>query len=100
MPAITQEVVSGGAVFAYWGSTGQRWVAMPFTLPVSGATTILGFAYEVNTFIPQVVSESTDPSVPSVFDGDQIKVVVVPPSEVNARVDWTDHDEVMDLLDR
>ncbi len=98
MPSITQAVFDEGAVLAYYGSGGGRWVAMPFSIHVSGASLTLGYAVEVGTFIVQVVSSST--GLESIFDGDLIRVVTVEPAAGRrlAGLDTAEYPSVMHAL--
>lgn len=81
MPELTSEVFSGGAVLAFFKSpTGGRWLALPLVLPITNNTLTITYGFEPGIFVVLLIHETTT-SVASIFDGDLIRVVIIPPPE-------------------
>ena len=99
MPEITSEIASGGLVLGYTDIGGGAWYAMPFVLPVPSATASLSYFYEAGTFNVSIFNDTLAP-IASVFDGNRVKVVIIPPAEVPAAsgIDNSDINQVLNLV--
>jgi hypothetical protein len=112
IPSITQDVLDNGAVLAYIRvmdnicggisaeNEGNAWAAMPYTETRSGYILILGYQCKPGLF--SFTRKDTD--LITATDNYFVKVVVLSAVEKNilieAGVDQTNHNAVMDLLDR
>jgi len=96
-PEITEGILSGGLVVAYTdlGSGGEGWWSLPLVVPTSLSSITLGFAYEVGLIAIQISKPSTNTQYASVFDGQQIKAIIIP-STIAAKggVDYSDYEAV------
>lgn len=101
IPEITADVVSSGAVLAYTdlGSGGSAWTALPFSLATGGLISTLTFGFSTGSF-SVIIVKNTNLSLASVYAGQLIRVVVIPPVSVSviSRVDTADYQAVRQAL--
>src|SRR5690554_3230909 len=96
-PEITEDVLSGGLVVAYTdlGTGGEGWWSLPLVLPTTLSAVSLGFAYEVGIIAIQISKPNTSTRYASVFDGHQIKAIIIPSAIVGKRgIDYSDYEAV------
>jgi hypothetical protein len=82
VPEITESVARYGQVIAYTDlSTGRtdQWFAMPLLLPIPNAAVTLTYAYNTGSITILVQAESGT-GWSSIFAGQTIKVVIIPPA--------------------
>lgn len=101
MPTITSAVVSGGVVLAYTdlGSGGSAWTALPFSITTGGLTATLTFGYAVGSF-SVIIVKNTNASLASVYAGQLVRVVIIPPASASAlsRIKTEDYEAVRGAL--
>ena len=100
IPEITAAVAESGAVLAFTDlGIGQTWHALPLTVPLEDHTVSLTYAYETGSFETQA-ARSSGSGVAGLFEGFEVKVVIIPPAEAGklSRVDTNDYAAVSRAL--
>ena len=96
---LTNDVVNGGAVMLYEGSSGA-YIALPYTIGIglsSNQTLVTNFSYATNSiFIWKSLSDGANASP----NPEQYKLVCIPKSAkmANPNVNWENYSEVKQIL--
>lgn len=83
-PVITGRVAREGVVLGYIQLGGESaWTALPFTIAPESETINITYQYEEARFELLLIASNELPD-PTLFDGDSVKVVAIPPEEAGA----------------
>lgn len=93
-PAITNDIVSTGAVIAYMTGVSGAWVALPYSEPKSSYTTYINYTYQLNQALIQI--QDSDFFTPQPSGTTYIKIVVISSAArlANPELDYTNYYEV------
>lgn len=98
-PLITQTVVDDGVVFAYTNlGLDGLWAPLPYSFDEGEVTQT--FIYSVGEFGVLLLRPSGSAPIASFFEGELVRVIVIPPAGVNKLedVDTSDYDAVIQAV--
>ena len=98
---LDEQTVDEGIVLAYLRFNGTTaWHPLPLTTPFENDVVVLRFNFDIDSFnliLEGEVADNNDVNE-EIFDGDTLRVVVIPPDQlIKAKVDYSNYEQVARL---